>query len=79
MNLKLVQARKDKGFTQAQVATLAGVDRSTYAHCERGRNPGLEVALKIAQVLEKSVEEIFMPVGVLKQHNIANQYRQTAG
>ncbi|MEW6698652.1 MAG: helix-turn-helix transcriptional regulator [Bacillota bacterium] len=68
MNLRLIQARKDKGLTQEQVAAKTGIDRSTYAHYERGRMPGLETALKISQALDKSVEEIFMPINVLKQH-----------
>ncbi|WP_066639191.1 helix-turn-helix transcriptional regulator [Desulfolucanica intricata] len=70
MNEILIQARKERGFTQEQAAAVIGINRSTYAHCERGRIPCLETALKIAQALNKSVEEIFLPANVLNQHTM---------
>lgn len=68
LNEKLIQARKSKKLTQEQVSILVGIDRSTYAHYERGRPPQLDTALKIAQVLGRPVEDLFLPIAVLKQH-----------
>lgn len=72
MNEKLRKARTDKGLTHKEVALLAGIDRSTYSHCERGRMPSLEVAIKIARVLGKSVEKIFN-IEVLNKHDTQNE------
>ncbi|MEM0138518.1 MAG: helix-turn-helix transcriptional regulator [Thermoplasmatales archaeon] len=62
MNQSLVQARKNAGMSQQQLADLAGVDRSTYAHYERGKRPTLGRAVRIAKALNKSVEDLFMAV-----------------
>lgn len=48
----LIQARKQKGYTQEQVAMQCFIDRSYYAQIEKGtRNPSMEVAKKIATAL----------------------------
>ena len=48
----LIQARKQKRYTQEQVATQCFIDRSYYAQIEKGtRNPSMEVAKKIATAL----------------------------
>ncbi|MGM7703835.1 helix-turn-helix domain-containing protein [Pseudalkalibacillus sp. Hm43] len=48
----LIQARKQKGYTQEQVATQCFIDRSYYAQIEKGtRNPSMEVAKKISTAL----------------------------
>ncbi len=53
------RARYD--LTQEELANLVGVRRETITHLERGRyNPSLELAMKIAKVLEASIEELFM-------------------
>lgn len=71
MRKKLIAARKEANLTQQQMADLAGIDRSYYAHIERAaRRPSLTVALKIAQVLGKRVEEIFLPSDVTDRHTI---------
>lgn len=71
MNTALIHARKEKNMTQEYIAVLAGIDRSTYAHYERGRAPYLETAVKIAKILDKPVEQIFFSNNVLNKH-IAN-------
>ncbi|WP_349409034.1 helix-turn-helix domain-containing protein [Pseudalkalibacillus sp. SCS-8] len=56
----LVKARKQKGYTQAQVATQCYIDRSYYAQIEKGaRNPSMEVAKKIATALGVSPSTFF--------------------
>lgn len=69
MRNKLLKARREAKLTQQQIADLAGINRSYYAHIERAaRRPSLIVAIKIAQVLGKRVEEIFLPSDVTFRH-----------
>jgi len=57
-NLK--QVRKAAGLTQAQLAQSTGVSRQTIIATERGDYaPSVYLALRIAQSLETTVEEIF--------------------
>ena len=71
MNERLIEARKRKGYTQRKIATLIEVDRSTYAHYERGRMPQLEKALRIAKELDTTVEVIFDAESVVKLNDKA--------
>jgi len=68
MNAKLVEARKKAGFTQGRLSAKVGVNRSTYAHYERGRAPSLDMALRISRELGVSVEDVFA-LNVLNKHN----------
>lgn len=57
---KLIARRKELGITQADIAQVIGVDRSTYVRYETGlRTPSLDVAQKIAAVLGSSVDFLF--------------------
>ncbi|MDO5078412.1 transcriptional regulator [Streptococcus minor] len=57
-NLK--ERRKEKKISQQELAQLVGVRRETIVHLENNRyNPSLEMALKIAEIFECHVEEIF--------------------
>lgn len=48
----LKEKRTNQGFTQEDVAELAGVARTTYAMIEQGeRDPSVSTAKKIAQTL----------------------------
>jgi DNA-binding XRE family transcriptional regulator len=67
VNTKLIQMRNEKNMTQEQMAELLNIDRSTYAHYERGRTPHLDTAIRIARILGVTVEDIFLPSNVLKQ------------
>ncbi len=52
--------RAKKNITQAQLADLAGVSRQTINAIELGKyNLSTILALKIAQIFDKSVNEIF--------------------
>ncbi|MGC5326963.1 helix-turn-helix transcriptional regulator [Brevibacillus sp. SYSU BS000544] len=61
MNNKLRNARKGKGFTQAVMAKKLGYSsKSGYSMIETGRNtPPLQIAIMIAKLVEKTVEELF--------------------
>jgi putative transcriptional regulator len=52
--------RKELGLTQDELAQKVGVRRETILFLEKGTyNPSLKLAMKIAQVFDVSVEEIF--------------------
>lgn len=53
-------ARARAGLTQAQVAEAVGVNRKTISRIERGETrPRLGLALRLADVLGVSFEELF--------------------
>lgn len=53
------QLRDTRGFTQAQLAKLAGVPRATWANLESGAaNPTLSVLHRVAGALQVSIEEM---------------------
>ena len=57
---RIEQARDAKSLSRGELADLAGVHYQTMGYLERGEyNPSLELALKIARVLELPLEEIF--------------------
>ncbi|RSI44292.1 helix-turn-helix transcriptional regulator [Streptococcus cristatus] len=57
-NLKSV--RESRGMTQQELADRIGMRRETILHLENNRyNPSLEMALKIAQIFDLRVEELF--------------------
>ena len=52
--------RRERGWSQEALATHVGVSRQTVNAIEAGRfNPSLPLALRLARLLEKPVEEIF--------------------
>lgn len=52
--------RNEKDITQAQLAEKAGVSRQTINAIETGKyDPSLELALKIADFFDETVEELF--------------------
>lgn len=57
MNLK--EIRKNKGFTQKQIALKMAMEQTTYSKKENGKSPITEVEYKkLAAILETSIEEI---------------------
>src|SRR5580700_8670409 len=59
-NLRL--ARQARGFSQQQLASMAGVSRQAVSAVESGHSdPSLRVALALAHALGLTVEELFGP------------------
>ncbi len=57
---KAAAARQAAGLTQQQLAEQVGVGRVTIARIEAGtQTPSVEIALAMARVLGRSVEELF--------------------
>jgi putative transcriptional regulator len=58
------ELRSERGWTQAQLATEAGVSRQTINSIETGRfEPSLTLALKLAKLFDTPVEAIFQLSG----------------
>ena len=56
----LVQARKEKGLSQAELAKMVGVSRNTISSIETGQfNPTAKLALILCIALDKKFEELF--------------------
>lgn len=60
MKNNIRQLRKQAGLRQADMAQLLGVTRQTIIAIENDKyNPSLGLAMKIARLLKKPVEDIF--------------------
>lgn len=54
---RLKECRKEKGFTQGQVAIYCDITEKTYQNYElQTREPKLEILMKIADVFEVSLD-----------------------
>lgn len=52
--------REERGWSQARLAQEVGVSRQTVNAIETGRfDPSLPLALRLAELLDRPVEEIF--------------------
>lgn len=60
MENKILELRKDKGFTQDVLAKKCNVTRQTINAIENNRyDPTLQLAFKIAAVLGTTVDDVF--------------------
>lgn len=60
MNMALRAAREASGKTQSQVAELAEIAERMYQDYEYDkREPGVRTAIRIAQALDTTVEQLF--------------------
>ena len=60
--IRLRLARQARGFSQQQLAGMAGVSRQAVSAVESGlSDPSLRVALALASALGQTVEELFGP------------------
>ena len=64
MKNKLRDLRSERSLSQADLATQLGVSRQTVNAIETGKyDPSLPLAFKLAEVFEKTIEELFTPEG----------------
>lgn len=58
---RIHEFRKEMNLQQAELAELVGVRRETIGKLENGKyNPSLKLAIDIARVFNKPVEEVFI-------------------
>lgn len=61
MRTKLIEARKNKGLTQEDIAKAIKVTRACYSNYEIGsRNPSLETVVKLKKILDVTDDQIFL-------------------
>ncbi|WP_018249812.1 helix-turn-helix transcriptional regulator [Orenia marismortui] len=76
MREELIKLRKKEDLTQKEVAELLDITRGYYGHIETGRrNPPLKLALKIANLFEKKVEDIFL---IINETNCSDKTRKAS-
>ena len=57
---KLISIRQQQGYTQYTMAAALGISRTHYSQIETGvKNPALELAMRIKQVLRHKDDDIF--------------------
>ncbi len=55
----LRRLRKEKGYTQTQLAELSGISQRAIVHCEKhSKRPTLEKAITLAEALDVNLEEL---------------------
>ena len=60
LKTKMYEFRKEMNLQQAELAEMVGVRRETIGKLENGKyNPSLKLAMDIAGVFGKTVEEVF--------------------
>lgn len=60
LKTKINELRRERNMQQIELAELVGVRRETIGNLENGKyNPSLKLAMDIAKVFGKTVEEIF--------------------
>ena len=61
LKTRMLELRKAMNLQQAELAEMVGVRRETIGKLENGRyNPSRKLAMDIAKVFGKTVEEVFM-------------------
>ena len=61
LKTRMYELRKAMNIQQAELAELVGVRRETIGKLENGKyNPSLKLAMDIAKVFGKTVEEVFI-------------------
>ena len=56
------ELRKDKNWSQADLAEVLGVSRQTINTIENGKyDPSLPLAFKVSKLFSQKIEDIFIP------------------
>lgn len=65
----ILELRRLRGMTQAQLAKLSGIPRTTLTHFESGSgNPSLNNLVKLSQALQVNIEELLSAPLSMVQH-----------
>lgn len=60
LKTRMHEFRKEMNIQQAELAEMVGVRRETIGKLENGKyNPSLKLAMDIAKVFNRTVEEVF--------------------
>lgn len=74
-NENLIQARKEKGFTQKEMAEMLAMEQTTYSKKERGISRIRENEwISFAKILDKDIEELKNKTTQHKADNNASLY-----
>lgn len=77
MKNKIKKLRKEKGLRQEDLAELLGVTRQTIIAVENDKyNPTLELAMKMAKLLEVSVEDLFQMEAPVSTKQMKKQQKE---
>ena len=61
LKTRMYEFRKEMNLQQAELAEMVGVRRETIGKLENGKyNPSLKLAMDIAKVFGRTVEEVFV-------------------
>lgn len=61
LKTRMYEFRKEMNLQQSELAEMVGVRRETIGKLENGKyNPSLKLAMDIAKVFGKTVEEVFI-------------------
>lgn len=72
-NEKLIQARKQKGLTQSELAKMLHCQKTTISNWENGySNPTLSDAFKLSEILECDINILFSGLTVQKTQTDKN-------
>ncbi|MFX1321065.1 MAG: helix-turn-helix transcriptional regulator [Promethearchaeota archaeon] len=67
MVTRIKELRDERNLKQQELADLVGVSRQTIYFLEKGSyNPSLTLSLKIAEIFDKTIEEIFYFEPIIK-------------
>jgi transcriptional regulator with XRE-family HTH domain len=84
VNLKknevLVEARKEKGLTQEELAVTLGYSKATVSNWENGySNPSLVDAFKVARILDKDINFLFSGINVQESYTNTDSGQKEVG
>lgn len=67
VNSKIKEIREELGISQIELADQVGVSRQTIYFLEKGTyNPSLTISFRISEVLNRSLNDIFYQVPIIK-------------
>jgi len=77
-NEALASARKEKGFTQEELAGMLGYSKAAVSNWENGHSiPSLTDAFKLASILTRGIEQLFPGLYVQEQHTFGGCDKST--